>query len=303
MNWRWPNWRELRIGVPVAVPCLVLAVFVLRGCDTAEVPLVQPRTDVTLPQAPATSAPLDLTAVQLAPVNGTTVPHEVRAAGTAHLNGTVAGPQGPVAGAVVRVEHLVSRQPPVIDVASGPDGTWDLPNIAGGAYRVRAFLAPSLAQVEPEVFFINDGQQQTLNLTMSTFNGMSIVPAVAPDPPELNRPATVALRVVRRSVNQEGVVTADPIANASVALTGTPGWSVSGPSTATSSAEGDATFTLVCKSVGASQLQVVVRSTPSDAAQPVTVTVSACTDPSATTTTTTPGSSGPPTTASAPPPN
>jgi hypothetical protein len=309
MNVRWPQWprwlrwRAMSVGVPLAVGFLVLSTFVVRGCHSAEVPLVTPRTDVSVPQAPSTSAPSDLTAVQIPPVNGTTVPVEIRSTGTAHLNGTVNGPQGPVAGATVRVEHLVAKEAPFIDVTSAADGTWDLPNIAGGAYRVRAFAAPSLAQLEPEVFFLNDGQQQSLNLLVDAFNGLTIVPAVAPDPPQVNRSTTVALRLVRRTVDSDGVVGATPIANASVTLTGTPGWSASGPTTATTSVDGDATFTLQCRAVGASQVSVVVRPSATDPAQALTVTLSSCTDPNATTTSA-PSSGGPSTSsASGSPPN
>jgi hypothetical protein len=307
-RWTWPawtrgrHWKQLVVGVPVLVPCLVLSVFVVRGCASADVPLVHPRTDVSVPLQPATSAPSDLTGVQLAAVDGTTVPSEVRGTGTAHLNGRVNGPQGPLAGAVVRVEHLVSKEPPHLDVVSAADGTWDLPGIAGGPYRVRAFLAPSFAQLEPEVLFLPDGQQQSIDLVVDAFSGISVLPAVAPDPPQLNRPTSVALRVTRRTVDGEGVVRADPVVNASVTLTATPGWSVDGPSAATTSLDGDAVFTLECRSVGASQVQAVVRPTPAEPPQPVTADVSPCTDPNATTTTA-PASGGPPTSTGSQPPN
>ncbi|MEY2434565.1 MAG: Carboxypeptidase regulatory-like domain [Acidimicrobiaceae bacterium] len=290
--------RRLQIGVPIVVPLAVLSVFVVRGCATATVPLVHPPPGVTLPAKTATTAPSDLTGVALVAVDGKTTTVPSRNSGTAHLSGSVNGPQGPVPGATVVVEHLVDDKPPPINVGTNPEGRWDLPNIAGGRYRVRAFLAPSLAQVQPEVFFLNDGDQRSLDLTVENFVGASVVAAVAPDPPHLNQPLNLVVRVARKVVDSTGVVRSQPTVNAGVALTGTPGWTVKGSPSGFTNGTGDVTFALECKSVGANQVQVVVRATPSDPPQPASLEVSACTDPGATSTTSTsaPASSGPPTT-------
>ena len=305
MTLRWPTLAELRIAVPIALPILVLSVFVLKGCSTANVPLLHPPPGVTLPAAAATSAPEDLTGVQLAGVEGTTTLEPTRAGGTSHLSGSVNGPQGPVPGATVRVEHLVDGHPAPVDVLTGADGRWDLTNLAGGRYRVRSYLAPSLAQTKPEIFFLTDGEQRALDLNVESFTGVSLAAAVAPDPPQLNQPLTFVVRVARKTVDADGVVRSQPVLNASVALTNTAGWSVRGSSSVSTDANGDATFGLDCRAVGASQVQVAVRPTPSDPPQAGTLDVTPCGDPNATSTTATtaPGSSGPPPTASAPPPN
>jgi hypothetical protein len=306
MTLRWPKLRELRIIVPIAVPVLVMSSFVIRGCSTANVPLQHPPPGVTLPAAEATSAPVDLTGIQLAGVKGTTTVVPVPASGTAHLSGAVNGPQGPVPGATVRVEHLVDGKPPPTDVFTGPDGRWDLNNIAGGRYRVRAFLVPSLAQTQAEIFLLTAGEQRTLDLTVDSFTGVSVAAAIAPDPPQLNQPLTLVVRAARKTVGQDGVVHSDPVVNGNVALTGLQGWAVRGSSSVQTDTNGDATFTLECRASGASQLQVAVRPTPTDAPQSVPLTVTPCSDPNATTTTASTGSgSGPPTTptTTAPPPN
>ena len=305
MTWRWPRLSELRIAVPIALPIFVMLVFVVRGCSTATVPLLHPPEGVTLPAAAATSAPADLTGVQLAAVNGTTTLQPARATGTAHLSGSVNGPQGPTSGATVRVEHLVEDDPPPMDVVTGPDGRWDLPNIAGGRYRVRSFLAPSLAQTRPEIFFLLDGEQRNLDLNLENFVGASLAAAIAPDPPLLNEPATLVVRVARKTVDGNGVVDGQPIVNASVVLTGTPGWTVRGPSSAFTDGNGDASFTVECRAAGASQVDVAVRPTPTDPPQTAALDVAPCSGPTPTSAppTTGSGSSGPPPTSSAPPPN
>jgi hypothetical protein len=305
MTLRWPKLAELRIAVPIALPVLVMSIFVVKGCSAADVPLLHPPPGVTLPAAAATSAPQDLTGVQLAGVDGTTTLAPVRGGGTSHLSGSVNGPQGPVPGATVRVEHLVDDHPPPTDVLSGPDGRWDLTNIAGGRYRVRAFLAPALAQTRPEIFRLGEGEQRPLDLNVESFVGVSIAAAIAPDPPQLNQPLNFVVRVARKTVDPNGVVRSEPIVNAGVTLTNTQGWSVRGPSSVNTDGNGDATFGLDCRAAGASQVQVAVRPTPADAPQPATLSVTPCDNPAATSTTTTtaPASSVPPPTASGPPPN
>jgi hypothetical protein len=304
MTLRWPRWAELKIAIPIALPVLVMSSFVLKGCNSANVPLLHPPPGVTLPAAEATSLPADLTGVQLAGVDGTTTPETARADGTSHLSGSVNGPQGPVPGATVRVEHLVGGSPPPTDVLTGADGRWDLANIAGGRYRIRSFLVPSFAQTQPEIFLLTDGEQRNLDLNVESFTGVSVAAAIAPDPPELNQSINFVVRVTRKTVDGNGVVRSEPVVNAGVALTNTQGWSVRGPSSLNADGNGDATFGLDCRAVGASQVQVAVRPTPADAPQSATLTVSPCADPAATSTTTTtaPGS-GPPPTASEPPPN
>ena len=209
----------------------------------------------------------------------------------------------------MRVEHLVDDHPP-IDVLTGADGRWDLPNIAGGRYRVRSFLAPTLAQTEPEIFFILDGEQRSLDLTVESFAQLALAAAVAPDPPQLNQPVTFVVRVARKTVDPSGVVQSQPVPGAAVALTNAPGWQARGSASTVADGNGDAVFTLECRSAGAAQLQVSVRPTLSEPPQVATLEVSPCADPTATTTTTATASSGapPPTStqtssASGPPPN
>lgn len=309
MTLRWPTLRELRVIVPIAIPFLVLSTFVMRGCSTASVPLLHPPPGVTLPEAAATSTPEDLTGVQLAGVDGTTTVPPVQSAGTTHISGSVNGPQGPVPGATVRVEHLVEGQPPPMDLLTAPDGRWDLPNIAGGRYRVRAFLAPTLAQTQPQIVFLTDGQQQTMDLTMESFAGLALSAAAAPDPPQLNQPMTFVVRVARKTVDPNGVVRSEPVLNAGVTLTGVQGWSVRGSSSASTDVNGDAAFTLDCKQAGASQIQATVRPTATDPPQTGTFQVTPCAAPAPSTTvpssssSSSSSSSGPSTSSSGAPPN
>jgi len=285
MKLRPPTLQEAKVAAPLAILFTVMSVFVLRGCDSANVPLVHPPAGFNTAGTATTQPGDNLTGVQLAAVDGTTVPADVRATGSAHLSGSVNGPQGPMPGATVRVEHLVEGKPPPIDVLTGADGRWDLPNIAGGRYRVRAFLVPSFAQVEPQVFFLEDGKAQSFDLTVDSFAGLEVTSAIAPDPPTVNQPFTLAVRVARRTGDGDGIVRAQPVANATVTLTGTQGFNPRGQSSAVTDGNGDTAFGLDCKSANASQVQVTVRATPTDQPQTSTLQFTPCVDPSASTTT------------------
>ncbi|HEV3225340.1 MAG TPA: carboxypeptidase-like regulatory domain-containing protein [Acidimicrobiales bacterium] len=294
----WGRIRKLTTAIATAVPIVVLLGFVVRGCSTAHVPIAHPPPGVTLPPTTVATAS-DLTGVSLPGVDGTTTLVVPRATGTAHLSGSVVGPQGPVPGAVVRVEHLVDGRPPPTDVASDAAGHWDLPNIAGGRYRVRAFLAPTLSQTQPQVFFLSDGEQRNVDLTLDSFSDIVLSVAIAPDPPQLGQQANLVVRVARHTVDASGVVQTAPVANAAVAVTGAQGWSVVGSASAATNASGDATFGLQCTTAGAHQVQLAVRPLPTDQPQPSTQEVSACVDPRATSTTPTTGTgSGGPTSTS-----
>ncbi|MEY2403566.1 MAG: hypothetical protein QOD38_1117, partial [Acidimicrobiaceae bacterium] len=156
---KWPRAKtalRLVVGVPAALLALVFLTFLVRGWRSADVP------NLHAPPGSASGAPSDTTpttgqnlaAVQLAAVDGTTTRPAPRTTGTAHLSGGVNAPDGFVPGAMVRAERALDNGDlQRFDVIAGPDGHWDLPNIPGGRYRVRAFLPPQLAQTEAEVFF------------------------------------------------------------------------------------------------------------------------------------------------------
>jgi hypothetical protein len=288
---RRPTGRKLRRVLPVAIPLLVVSVFVIRGSRTGSFPNVETSAGqgATSSTPPPSTAPSDLTAVSLGGVGGTTTTTPIRSTGTAHLSGTVTTTQGPtpgpVAGAIVRLEHLAG--PTVTtDVIAGPDGHYDAPNIAGGRYRVRAFLAPNFAQTDPPVFFLADGEQRTVDLSMENFDGLTVTSAAAPDPPALNQRATLAVRVATRRVDGNGIVRVQAVPNAIVDLTGITGWSVTGPPSAVTDASGDTSFTLVCRTPGTTQVQIAVRADAADQPHPATMTTSACVDTTPTTATT-----------------
>src|SRR5205807_2321830 len=125
----------------------------------------------------------DYSDVQLHAVSGrttsTTVPF---GPGQATLNGNVSGPDGVEPNAVVHIERLVGSAVGTMDIPTNPDGTWSVPNVLGGRYRVRAWRAPDLALTEPAVFFLGATDSKQVALPLTKYDGRSAMAAIAPRP-------------------------------------------------------------------------------------------------------------------------
>src|SRR5207253_6341313 len=138
--------------------------------------------------------------VGLAGVSGRTTTSIDNGPGQAHLSGTVQAPEGFVPGATVHLERLVGTAFVATDVATNPDGTWKLDNIKGGRYRVRAFRAPDLALVAPQVFFLTGAETRTLPPQVAHSGGTNVSAAIAPNPPWPDEPASLVVHAATAAV-------------------------------------------------------------------------------------------------------
>ncbi len=207
-----------RRAVVAGAAALLLLAASCTGDDDDAGPAPTP-TDVTTP-----TSLVDRSGVVLRPVGGVTTT-SIQEQGRARIVGTVRGPTGPVAGATVRVERvLVGGRTAPTDVATGPDGRFELAGVPGGRYRVRAFLAPSLAQTTAEVRFLADGEEHQLDLVVEDQRGLVVRADVAPDPPTVGAPLNLVVLVTSRQVDADGVVRATPVAGREVELGGLGRW-------------------------------------------------------------------------------
>jgi hypothetical protein len=171
------------------------------------------------PEEPVTSV-IDYSGVVLEGVPGSTTT-TIREVGTASIVGSVTGPGGPVPGATVRIEHITgTKGVRGADVLTGPDGRFELRNIPGGRYRVRAFLAPALALVTPDIRFIKDGEETAFDLKVEDQRKLVARAAVAPASPYLGDDVNLAVVVATRAVDPDGIVRSTPIPNLQVELDG-----------------------------------------------------------------------------------
>jgi hypothetical protein len=273
----------------------------------------------------AATSVVDYSAVALPRVAGTTTTTTAREQGTATVNGSVSGPSGPLPGATVSVEHLVGSRATRTDAVTGADGRFAVPNLPGGRYRVRAYLAPALALVTPEVRFIEDGKESTFDLKVEDQRRVVARAAVAPGAPFLGDDVNLAVVVANRTVDADGVVRSVPIPGLRVELSGLGAYTLRGPdpsgnpfaprTTTTFSFQpatvaftdglGQVQFELRCSQAGDPGLELLVSVTvtptevpgqppgvPTTQVQHVALNVPPCIDPASTTTTTAPDTTG-----------
>ena len=139
------------------------------------------------PDATTSTSLTDYTGVDLPGVGGETTT-TIDEKGTARLVGTVSGPSGPVAGATVRVDRLVAGRVVRHDVLTRRDGRWELRDVPGGRYRVRAFQPPLYAQDGADLRFLADGEEHTFDLQVEDQRGVVVRADVAPDQPLVDAP-------------------------------------------------------------------------------------------------------------------
>lgn len=201
--------------------------------------------------------------------------------GQATLNGSVIGDEGPVAGAKVNIERVVSGQVGQVVLLTAEDGTWSLPMIMGGRYRVRAWRAPDLAQTTPTALFLGQNETKTLELKVRTIGGTAVTSSFAPASPRTDRDTNLVVRVAQKTVDDNGIVRAEAIPGVRVNLIGGSAWVVRTSNPAFTDASGEAEWTLRCRRSGSQPLAVEVGSTT------IPLDVQNCVDPSEEPTTTT----------------
>lgn len=247
---------------------VVLALGGAGACESGPdvTPLPPPPT---VPETTTTTV-VDFGTVSLPAVAGRTTTTLAMTPGQATLSGAVAGPEGPVEGALVRVERLVGDARTSTDVLTLPDGTWSLPGVLGGRYRVRAWRQPDLALTVPEIFFLNATEVRTVTLALTRYAGFNVATAVAPDPPLVFEAANLAVQVTNRGVDENGIVRSSPV-RTTAELYGAGDWRVQSTNPTQTDATGTARWRLVCRRVGPQPLAVLLGD-----GQTFNITVSPC---------------------------
>jgi len=233
---------------------VLLAVLAACGGGSYSIPEPDP-----VPSLPATTSAADFSGVQLAGVPGRTTTTIVLGPGAASVKGAVMAPDGLlVPGATVHIERLVGDAVASAEVVSGPDGRWAAPGVLGGRYRVRAWRVPDLALTKPVVFFLGATEDKTLDLPLALYTGVAVSASVAPDPPFVDEPTNIVVRVAQQSVDATGVVRGAPITNLLVELVGSGDWRVESENPAYTDGAGDVRWQVRCRSSGEQPLAALV---------------------------------------------
>lgn len=265
--------------------CGVALALVAGACNGPAGELPPPPT--TAPTT-STTAPTDLSLLDLHGVPGSTTTTVALGPGHARLFGVVSGPDGAVAGARVRIERLVGDAVAGADVGTDAAGHWEVKDVRGGRYRVRAWLAPELSITTPAAVFVGATEQREVPLTLQRYQGLVAVAAVAPSPPIVDEPVDLAVHVARRTVDEQGVVRSSAVPNTRLELFTASGWEVRSTNPTFSDSVGRGDWELQCDTVGKHPLSVVVGT---EATVPVEAEACALTPPPPSTTSTTGGGS------------
>jgi hypothetical protein len=232
-----------------------MALAAVAACTAGH---VAPGPPPTVPGLETTTSTIDFSSITLAAVAGSTTITVGIGPGQATLNGSVTGPGGPVPGATVHVERIVDGSVASTDVTTQPDGTWTLPNVLGGLYRVRAWRAPDLAEVDAQLAFLGMTDTHTFNLQVGSYGGLEVNAAIAPSPPIIGRPANLVVRLSVSTVDPTGIVRAAPQSGDSVELFGQGHWAVDGPATQVTGPSGTVGWQAVCQDLGPQPLAVTI---------------------------------------------
>ncbi len=207
----------------MSLVAVVLATSCSGGSDDETAPTsTSPDTTAVVVEAtvpPTTAAPE--TTVKGTPRTVTTLATTM-GPGTARITGVVTGPEGPVTGAIVKIERFVGSAVATADVRTQA-GNWSLESVLGGSYRVTVFRPPDLAQVAAEVFFLGADETKSIITSLTRFGENSITATIDPSPPLLGQAAVLVVRFGAGGVDGEGRVIVTPRPGVRVQLNVGPG--------------------------------------------------------------------------------
>ena len=198
----------------------------------------------------------DYSRTSLIPLDGTAATSTIAfAKGAVNLSGKVTGPDGPVAGATVRVERIVGQQTALTTITSGAGGKWTLPRITGGVIRVQAFKVPDLAMPASQVTFASGDTK--LDLTLQRYDGTTVQWALAPSQPMAGRQLNLVVQVAVKRVDADGYVRTVALAGIGVNVVALAALQpVSTTDTKITDDKGRVSFRLMCTTEGDSSLRI-----------------------------------------------
>ncbi len=183
--------------------------------------------------------------------------------GEATIEGRVVGPDGPVEGAVVRLERETDSGIGTLDIVTDEEGIYEVKGLLGGRYRARAFVPAEFASANIETFFLEDISAESLTI--------DFLEIAKPKPLELNlrvrehsenivaefitggnifRGSTgqFGVSVSQQVVDEDGVIVLAPQSGFNVTLSGVPDYA-NLTNVSQTNARGLAVFTARCDAV------------------------------------------------------
>ncbi len=251
----------------IAVASVALA-LIGASCsgDDAE-PAAPSPTSFSLPppdesdQIPTVTVPegfvlVDARGVQLTPFDSrpkSSAPPLPVQGGGASLAGQVVGPDGPVGGASVLIERIVGDRTGSLVLGADADGRYAVTGIHGGKYRVRAWLAPTLATRTSSLVYLADlDGKATVEVAVEQFTGKTMQIGLDITALNVGDSAHVRALLTNQVVNDYGIVVGRGVESAEIELTasGSASMRLDGDDTATTDSQGLARWKVTCTKEG-----------------------------------------------------
>ena len=238
---------------------MVLLATACSGDEPAAAPdLTEPPTTLGTSTIPPSTSTTSTTVRSSTTTTRTTLAAITIGPGEAFIGGTVVSPQGPVDGATVKVERLVGSAIATAEVTTSGGGSWRLDSVLGGAYRIRAFRAPDLAQSNVETFFLAATERKTVELRLGRTDGERITAVINPNPPRVNQPAVLTIQVGLGRVDEQGRPTVIPRVGVVLQISLGPGQVLESAPQVLTDATGSASWRLRCVIEGPNPVSLIV---------------------------------------------
>lgn len=170
--------------------------------------------------------------------------------GRARVDGVVTGPEGPVAGAVVRIQRHTFEGVVEEEVVTDAAGAWSVRGLRGGRYSVRAFVPNSLTSGTPSLFFLEDADKGALNLELVAAPTGRDAEVVGPTHIVPAEPAVVSITLGRWIVDAEGRLVRLPASAVELNATGFAPVTVLSERRVTTDSGGAVSFVVECAEEG-----------------------------------------------------
>ncbi len=209
----WTNRDWLRDAYRTDEPAASIR---LSGVDLAFEPTPIEATPYRVPAAPDTRA-----ITRVAPFDAglpLAAPAPSLSGGDATFTGIVTGPDGPVAGAIVRLERHTDHGTISLDTTTDEDGGWVVGPLAGGRYRVRAWLPDLMTMGRSEVRFVADDEVASFEFALWGVDPAPAFEFVDGGPMYDGVPAVVAVVLGWKSIDADGLVVTNPLPGAEVTI-------------------------------------------------------------------------------------
>lgn len=183
---------------------------------------------------------------QSEPIENEPPPQIDMSGGEVTFSGKVVGPEGPVAGAIVGIERLTSDGIGELRLQSNAAGTWQVEQLPGGRYRVRAWKPGELTSGSSEVRFVVEKAAEEFDFTVVAVDPTPTLDLIHGGAIYAGHSGTVAVVVTQRTIDADGIMVTAPVSGALVSVHTSAEVSLTAGSLRVTDEEGSASFTLRC---------------------------------------------------------